>query len=108
MSQHHFYLSHLEQPCHILMGWDKPLQGYFMVIEKPQDADRPFWSNLDYTPAHPKSLDRFIEILNFFGLHVPCQMLEEVRCDGEGNIGNKVVLHQLHNGIYYRKDKVSL
>lgn len=47
MSQHHFYTTHEGVGAHVYMGWDKPLQGFFLVIEKDNDEDEPFWSNLN-------------------------------------------------------------
>lgn len=37
MSQHHFHTIHNGQETHILMGWDRPMQGFFLVIEKEDD-----------------------------------------------------------------------
>ena len=46
MSQHHFTVIHNGEETEILMGWDKLLQGFFLVIEKLSDEDEPFWSIL--------------------------------------------------------------
>ena len=78
MSQHYFTLIHEEVETTVLLGWDRPLGGYFMVIEKANDQETPFWSNLDYTNSHPDSLDPFLAVLDVFGIHLPCQMILEV------------------------------
>lgn len=47
VTQRSYYVQHDMETTLILMGWDRPLQGFFLVIEKPSDKDKPFWSNLD-------------------------------------------------------------
>ncbi len=106
MSQHIYFTSHNNELTSVLMGWDKPLQGFFMVIDKPDlGLDEPFWSNLiDHIPNYPKTLDSFLKVLSKFKISVPKQMIEEVLADGEQNFGNKEVLHSFFDGIYKRTE----
>ena len=78
------------------MGWDRPLQGFFMVIEK-ESKDEPLWSNLDQDESHPKTLEPFMQVLNQYGISLPEEMLNSVKQDGEDNIGNKSVIHCLNS-----------
>lgn len=104
MSQHLFCTLHDNTPTRILMGWDRPLQGYFMVIEKPDiDEDEPFWSNLTHCePSHPKNLKPFLAVLKKLSITVPLKMIEEVLEDGVTNHGNKEVTHKVEGEIYER------
>jgi hypothetical protein len=81
----------------VLMGWDRPLQGYFCVIENLDDSsdDCYLYSNLYETPdkAHPQDLDHFLAQLTRFKITLPARMLAEVRADRVENAGNKVVRH---------------
>lgn len=44
MSQHYFYTQHNGMKTVVLMGWDRPLQGFFLVVQKEDDKeDAPFW-----------------------------------------------------------------
>jgi hypothetical protein len=98
MSQH-FYSTELDgQPVTVMMGWDRPLQGFFMLIEPGPEDDEYLYSNLD-DPALdewfglPTSLDHFIATLAGFGLQVPDRMIAEVLADAAQNVGNRVVRH---------------
>lgn len=106
MSQHIFYTIHNDELISILMGWDKPLQGYFMVIDKPDlGLDEPFWSNLiNNNPNYPKTLDPFLKILSKLKITVPKQMIDEILADGDQNLGNKEVLHSFYDGMYKRTE----
>ena len=97
MSQHLFRTEHRGQSVTILMGFDRPLQGYFMVIEL-DDADEDTWlySNLE-DPALirymglPPTLEPFLERLAALGLQVPAAMVDEIRADGRSGVGNRYV-----------------
>lgn len=98
MSQHHFYTQHNGEKTHVLMGWDYPLQGFFLVIEKESDLDVPFWSNLnaeDAEEAHPKNLKSFLDILKKLDIEIPVEMLEDINQDKLSNVRNKQVMHKV-------------
>ena len=103
MSQHYFSTHHEGVETTVLMGWDRPLKGYFMVIEKVDDEDLPFWSNLDCVESHPDSLDPFLAVLDQLGIKLPPQMILEVLDDAVQNMGNKRVTHQVVEGVYSRE-----
>lgn len=100
MSQHYFYTKHENEESKITMGWDRPLQGYFMVIEKNSDKDDPFWSNLDYEKSHSKELDDFLSKLDQFKIKIPQQMIDEIIRDGKNGEGNKEIIDYIEKGIY--------
>ncbi len=102
MSQHHFFTLHHDKKTHILLGWDKPLQGFFLVIEKEDDIDNPFWSNLDIKDSHPKKLDTFIMILKNMNIKLPDTIEQEVIRDSINNVVNKIIIHSYKNNVYKR------
>lgn len=105
MSQHHFYTQHDSVITHVLMGWDRPLQGFFMVIEKEKDLDHPFWSNLSETDhPHPRTLNPFLEVLDQLSIAIPTPMIEALLEDQRSNTGNKQVIHRLTSQGYVRID----
>ncbi|MBY0379413.1 MAG: hypothetical protein K2P99_03315 [Burkholderiales bacterium] len=108
MSQHHFFTLHNNKKTHVLIGWDRPLQGFFLVIEKDGDQDEPFWSNLNLQESHPKSLQPFILVLSKLGFTIPDILIEEVMQDGCRNIGNKVVVHSNKHENYLRIEDVNV
>ncbi|GAB4223542.1 MAG: hypothetical protein Tsb005_18990 [Gammaproteobacteria bacterium] len=90
MSQHHFYTQHAGERTHILLGWDKPLQGFFLVIHKPSDGDEPYWSNLATVGLLPH-IDYFLQVLKTQGIDIPQPMIDAVLQDARDNVGNKQV-----------------
>lgn len=94
MSQHRFSTTHNGEKTRLLMGWDKPLQGYFLVIEKASDEDEPFYSNLLHAEnPYPKTLEPFLEVLENLGIQVPLKMVNAVQEDGKNDIGNKEIFY---------------
>lgn len=109
MSQHTFNTCRLlkdqsrEEIITITMGWDRPLQYFFMVIEG--DDDEPLWSNLDQPEAFQKDLELYKKVLHDFNFKIPVpqQMLDEVLADKEIDAGNKLVIHKILYEDYVRK-----
>lgn len=102
MSQHHYFVMHSGEMTHVLMGWDKPLQYFFMVIEKESDLEEPFWSNLNCDSPFQKNLIYYRQVLDELQIVIPGEMLEEIERDAMSNIGNKEVTHRFLNGVHYR------
>lgn len=98
MSQHVFASEYQGKPISILMGWDRPLQGFFMVIEV-DGADEYIYTNLDdptLAPFHglPDSIDHFVEKLGELGLALPARMVQEIQNDSLANVGNRYVTYE--------------
>jgi hypothetical protein len=99
MSQHYFETVFQNRPIEILMGWDKPSQGYYMVIEwSDEDDDDEIYlythlTDEDLPDPYPKTLKPFIGHLAALGIMVPSSMLEGVLADGTSNIGNRTEYH---------------
>ena len=97
MSQYHYMLLHEGKNTEVFMGWDRPLQGFFLVID--QGGDEPLWSNLYQEESHPKTLEPFINELQSRGIELPRAMIEEMKQDRLENMGNKCVVYCGNNCI---------
>ena len=99
MSQHYFSTSHEGGPVTVLLGWDRPLGHFFMVIEKPpvEEGDSQYlYSNLNEKNAFNRDLAYYKSKLAEFGLSVPAAMFEQIEKDQSLNVGNRMV--------WYRED----
>ena len=98
MSQHYFETTLQDQPAIVMMGWDRPLSGFFLTIEVGADneVEEPFYSNLTdgnlvAFRGFPPSIGYFKTKLAELGLAVPDRMFQEVEEDGCANVGNQQV-----------------
>lgn len=76
----------------ILVGWDRPLSYFFMVIESPQQ-DEPMYSNLDEDDPASLTLEHFQQVLERFNIKNislqpkhPSGLYEKLIKDRERNI----------------------
>lgn len=97
MSQHYFSTQHHGEAITVLLGWDRPLGHYFMVVER--DDPKPFqedylYVNLDDANAFELDLDHFRGKLRELGITVPEQMFEQVQQDQILKTGNRRVIYQ--------------
>lgn len=110
----------------VTLGWDRPLGGYFALVEKKavklvagaaqtqlrSDAaedgegdESPYvYCNLDDPElldsyGMSPDLDYFVGVLGQLGIAVPGTMLDEVRRDGEVNAGNRYVLYDAAGSV---------
>ncbi len=107
------------QSVMVTLGWDRPLGGYFAVVEKKrialgegsgafaqndddqggEDENSHFvYCNLDDVEladsyGMSSDVDYFVGVLEQLGINLPATMLEAVRRDGEMNMGNMQVLY---------------
>lgn len=101
MSQHCYQSTYQGQPITILMGWDRPLQGFFMVIHEEEKEDYVYTNLEDPTlfscSGFPHSLDHFQQKLIELRLSVPALMIQEIKKDAVANMGNRYVIYE-HDG----------
>ncbi len=89
MSQHRFNTEYQQRPISVLAGWDRPLQGCFMVIEYLDSAaGEMLYSNLDDVDSHPATFDQFLGVLAANGIRLPVDMLNAIQTDIEVDRGN--------------------
>lgn len=86
-------------PVRICIGWDRPLQGYFLDIQDlssdSDDEDRLLFTNLAEAPGatHPDTLEPFLAKLDELAIALPQGLHAELRADRRNNVGNRVVEH---------------
>lgn len=107
MSRHFYKTEYQGKPVTVTMGYDRPLAGFFMVIEDDDELDDEYiFSNLNEEIPHPKSLKRYRIKLEQLGICAPEEMLLEVEADGAARMGNKDVYHSIVNGTHHRAVRV--
>ena len=101
MSQHHFITGHAGRPITIVIGFDRPLRGFFCFVERNdcEDRDEFAYSNLEDpkligTMGMSKTLKHFEKRLADLGLSVPQSMFDESRRHRLGNVGNRSLSSQ--------------
>lgn len=103
MNQHYFETAAKDRELRILAGWDRPLQGFFLVI---MDSDgEVLASNLELPESHPKDFGVFQQMLDEYGIVLPAEMVDEIIDDGASNMGNRVVWHYVKDGVHSRDVK---
>lgn len=102
MSRHYFNTSHRGFPVTIILGWDRPMNYFFLVIEKPDELiddtalvedDDFLYSNLHEIDPFGHDLDYYRDVLRHFQIDVPESMFIEVQHDAERNVGNRMATH---------------
>ncbi|MDR3481307.1 MAG: hypothetical protein P4L91_11425 [Burkholderiaceae bacterium] len=99
MSQHYFETVYQNRPIEVLMGWDKPAQGYYMVIEwSDEDDDEQIYlythlDDEDLPDSYAKTIAPFLGRLAVLGITIPSGMLQAVLADGASNVGNRTEYH---------------
>ena len=102
MSQHSFNTTLQGRPVVVVVGYDRPLRGFFCFVEKcdaaADDGNEFVYSNLNDLKLAScyglsKSLDYFKGVLQELSLQVPASMFEQSELDMLGNVGNRCVSH---------------
>ena len=105
MSQHYFSTSHQDRPVTVVIGYDRPVRGFFCFVERDDADDEEFvYYNLDDpklsgTMGMAKSLKYFEKRLSDLGLAVPQSLFVQAELDQRGNVGNRCAWHQA-NGTF--------
>jgi hypothetical protein len=102
VSQHIFFPFHNQSQCkvRVQIGWDRPLQVYYMVVMKadleslPDDDEGVIYSNL-YDTDNPTEIAQFRAIAERLGLAVPDVIWRNAYADSERNIVNRTVFYDL-------------
>ena len=82
-------------PVDVLCGWDRPLQGFFLVIEETEgDVDEPLFSNLDQPISHPPTFAPWLAVLQRTGITIPDSLLANLAGDQRDNVGGHVTRYE--------------
>lgn len=116
MTQHLFSTTHEGQSISVLMGWDRPIGHFFLVVEwtgpcytaaplasaigDNMDDDTILYSNLDEPNPFELSLDYFKAKLTELGIRVPEPMFEEVEIDRLRRAGNRHVRYHADGSFH--------
>ncbi len=106
MSRHRFKTTLQGRPISVDMGWDRPLQGFFMLVQREDasiEEESFLYDNLSQEVSHFATIDPYLDVLTSLNITIPNEMVEEIWRDGEENVGNKCVEHRKYeNGSYMR------
>lgn len=110
MSQHFYPATYQGEPVTVLIGYDRPLRGFFMVIERitpatvntePADdeddeGDPYVYSNLSDIEliecgGLPHQVDHFLRRLQELNIPAHASVIAGIRVDQAGNVGNRYV-----------------
>lgn len=118
MSQHHFLTERAGSPVSVLLGFDRPLGHYYLVVQDlaPQQCasapaggsgdglddddeedggnDGCLYSNLHEPDAFELSLEHYKAVLSRLGIQVPITMFQQVELDALHRIGNRSVTYE--------------
>lgn len=86
MTQHIFDNNGYNVRC----GWDRPLQGFFLLIEN-DDQDNPIYSSLDKF-TFLKDFKDHQQRLEEMGISIPCGLLSALKRDKQFNAGNDITV----------------
>lgn len=96
MSQHVFFTEFKGAPARVQMGWDRPLQCFYLVVQllnEPDERKAYPYSNLDDPGAEDCDLNYFSKKLKALGITVPETMFFETALDRCFNVGNRRMTH---------------
>lgn len=98
MSQHLCHSKYKGRPVAVLMGWDRPLQGFFLTVQEADGKQEYVYCNLDDDSLEefgglPPSIEHFTAVLLQLGIDVPAAMVAAVLDDGANNMGNRLVMY---------------
>lgn len=94
MSRHSYTFEREDQSIEVLMGWDRPLQQVFMVVEARDAEEGYLYSNLEARNPETLTLEDFRQALAELQIQVPESMFVETEIDRRMNAGNRFVIHQ--------------
>lgn len=112
MSRHYFDTFHKGYPITVLLGWDRPMDYFFLVVEKPTEliddtmkveSDDFLYSNLHESDPFNHGLDYYREVLRHFQIGVPESMFIQVQRDRESYTGNRVAKHRTDGSFTERE-----
>ncbi|MBM5458535.1 hypothetical protein H8F21_13280 [Pseudomonas sp. P66] len=106
MSQHYLKFFHERSGCdvRVQLGWDRPLQGFYMVaLKENQDAlpdgdDGVVYSNL-YDVGHTADLTHYKEVSKQLDFPIPDVMWRAAYLDFQHNAVNKQVFYDLEGRL---------
>lgn len=111
MSQHYVYTELNGEKIIVLLGWDRPLSGYFMVVIKPIEKidedgesyteDEYLYSNLEdrnLSFGLSQEPEYFKEILTKMAIVIPDEAFQIITNDGRLDVGNDVNFYDVVNG----------
>jgi hypothetical protein len=98
MSKHFFHAKVEGQKFEFQMGWDTPMQWYYLVItpvdEKNNPTDDPEYSNLMEETPETLGLDYYVGVVRKMGVTVPPDLVKNIEEDRANRRMNHVCVYE--------------
>jgi hypothetical protein len=112
MSQHYWDTTLGYKPVTVTIGWDRPLQGFFLVVQayasNEDDEGDILYSYLEdpkliekYPKSHGVSpeISYFVEKLESMHIRLPADIVAGVQLDRKNSVGNRHVWYNASGAI---------
>ncbi|MDY6948938.1 MAG: hypothetical protein SXG53_24860 [Pseudomonadota bacterium] len=97
MSRHFFDCEHDGRSVRVRLGYDRPLDEYFLHIEfrdsGADDEHTMLYASINDPSADTTKLSYFAGVLAKYGIRVPNNLFREVAVDAFYRVGNRYVQH---------------
>ncbi len=97
MSRHFFDCEHDGRSVRVRLGYDRPLDEYFLHIEfrdsGVDDDHTLLYASINDPNADTEKLSYFAGVLATYGIKVPTSLFREVAVDAFIHVGNRYVEH---------------
>lgn len=101
MSQHVCNSTYQNRPVSVMLGWDRPLQEFFLTVEwadtdpEAEDTSSIFYASMydNKRSIDRSSLDPIVAKLRDLGIDVPQSMFSEAETDRRLLTGNRYAVH---------------
>lgn len=101
MSQHRIYKDNLMA----IIGYDKPLNGFFLIIEDESDEKNPveLFNNLKQAISHPSDPETFFDVMKEHGFDVNNDIRQALSLDQTFGVMNEICFWEHVDGKLQRK-----
>ena len=97
MSRHFFDCEHDGRSVRVRLGYDRPLDEFFLHIEfrdsGADDEHAMLYASINDPHADTKKLSYFAGVLAKYGITAPSNLFREVAVDAFYRVGNRFVQH---------------
>jgi len=97
MSRHFFDCEHDGRSVRVRLGYDRPLDEYFLHIEfidsGADDEHTVLYASINDPRVDTQNLSYFAGVLAKYGIQVPSSLFQEAAVDSFFHVGNRYVQH---------------
>ena len=107
MSQHILYSQFKNREVVVMMGWDRPLQRYYLCIFESESEKLLYSDQRDRDKTvEAMTTEYFSTVLSNFNIHVPDVFIQNVNDDGRKDVKDRIVKYRQIDGEVWCCDSV--